>query len=93
MKELTAFQKKLLSEFTPTKNVYFRYDIADCEHYGDVTWAVNKVENFVKKYDGKVTDSYWDGNDCGEAWVECYIPYEHLEEVFRTGFFMYDPWQ
>ena len=93
MKELTAFQEKLLSEFTPSKNVYFRYEIVDCEHYGDVSAAVNRVENFVKKYDGKVVDSFWDGQDCGEACVECYVPYESLEEVFKTGFFTYDPWQ
>ena len=93
MKELTQFQKKLLKEFNATQSVHFQYEVADCEHNGDMLAAVNRCEEFLKPYDGRVIDSYWDGRDNGEAWVECVVPYKHLEEVFKTGFFMYDPWQ
>lgn len=93
MRELTEFQKKLLREFTADKRVYFRYDVADCEHYGDMMAASHRVENFIKPHGGILSDSYWDGHDCGEAWIECSVPYDALEEIFKTGFFEYDPWQ
>lgn len=93
MKELTKFQKKLLNEFTATKKVHFQYDVVDCEHNGDVLSAIHRVENFINPYKGEVVDSYWDGRDCGEAWVECVVPYEATEEILKKGFFFYDPWQ
>lgn len=46
------------------KNKY-RYAICDCEHEGDIRYAVHEVE----EAGGNVVDTEWDGNDCGEAWV------------------------
>ena len=93
MKELTEFQKRLLRSFDEVRNVHFRYNIVDCENNGDIVAAVNKVESFLKSYDGRLIDSYWDGKDCGEAWIVCVVPPDRVAEVLETGFFEYDPWQ
>ena len=44
----------------------YHYPITDCEHDGDISSA----EYEVQKAGGEVVSSYWDGNDCGEAYVE-----------------------
>ena len=93
MEELTKFQKSLLERFSKEKKVHFQYDVTDCENNGDVLSAIHRVENFVKPLGGTVVDAYWNGKDCGEAWIECTIPYSSLEQVLKTGFFRKDPWQ
>ena len=92
-KELTSYQKKLLATFDSRKAVKFRYNVVDCEHWGDVGSDENTVRKYVEPLGGKVTDTYWDGVDCGEAYIECEIPYAALEKVLLDGFFEYDPWQ
>ena len=93
MKELTDFQKRMLDRFDKNKPVKFRYDVVDCEHWGDVNNDEREVRDYVTPLGGEVTKTYWDGEDCGEAWIECKIPFDKLEQVFRDGFFEYDPWQ
>lgn len=43
----------------------YRYAICDCEHEGDIRYAVHEVE----EAGGNVVSTEWDGHDCGEAWV------------------------
>lgn len=50
---------------TEEDNRKYRYAICDCEHEGDIRYAVHEVE----EAGGNVVDTEWDGNDCGEAWV------------------------
>ena len=58
---------------------YF-YNVPDCEHDGDIRDAENEVE----EAGGKVVDTYWDGEDCGEAYVEYSVPDgTDPDEVYR----------
>lgn len=52
------------------KNITGRYRVADCEHSGDMESA----KSFIRSLGCIITDSYWDGCDCGEAWVEFSFP-------------------
>ena len=78
----------------PNKPVFLHYNIVDCEHEGDVESAENEVERIISPIGGKVTDSYWDGDDCGEAWVECKIPYniDNINKLINSGDFC-NPYQ
>lgn len=93
MKELKDYQKRLLEKFNPKKPVIFRYYVTDCEHLGDISYYERKCRKYVETLGGKITETYWDGEDCGEAWIECTIPFDKLEQAFRDRFFDYDPWQ
>lgn len=93
MKELTDYQKGLLARFNPEKPVKFRYNVVDCEHWGDVSNDEREVREYIEPLGGRITETYWDGEDCGEAYIECEIPYSSLQKVFEDGFFTYDPWQ
>ena len=93
MKELTERQRKVINGFDPMKPVFFRYDVVDCEHDGDMRSAENEVRRYVNQFGGEVTDTYWDGEDCGDAYIECRIPFGSLEQVLTDGFFDWKPWQ
>lgn len=86
--------ENIVNNLDPKKSVFFRSNICDCEHEGDVWNAECEVRDLVVPMGGEVADSYWDGNDCGEAWVICKIPYNHdnIMKLIETGDF-YDPWQ
>ena len=90
---LTEFQKELLKSFDPKKNVRFEYNIVDCEHEGDIRSAENEVNNYIIPLGGQIITTFWDGNDCGEAYIICEIPFSQLEKVFKDNFFRYDPYQ
>lgn len=90
---MTDYQKKLFERFDPNKPVKFKYDVVDCEHWGDVQSAENEVNEYINPIRGRVIDSYWDGEDCGDAWIMCEVPYTALEKVLQDGFFRYTPWQ
>lgn len=47
------------------KVIYGKYRVTDCEHRGDIVSA----ENYLRALGCKVISSYWDGRDCGEAYV------------------------
>lgn len=57
-----------------------RYFIADCEHRGDVDRAISYVESIG----GKVISSYWDGHDCGIAYLEISLPIEVFKRVYKN---------
>ncbi len=58
----------------------FHKNVPDCEHEGDIEDTMREVEDAG----GVVFDTYWDGQDCGEAYVEFTIPDGvDKEEVFR----------
>lgn len=42
------------------------YRVCDCEHWGDV----QRDENYLRDNGCKVVSHYWDGHDCGEAYIE-----------------------
>lgn len=48
------------------KTVNGTYRVADCEHYGDI----DNVKRYLVSLGCRITDSYWDGHDCGEAYVK-----------------------
>lgn len=48
------------------KKITGRYRVADCEHWGDMESA----KNWISSLGCFITDSHWDGRDCGEAWIE-----------------------
>ena len=52
------------------KNITGKYHVADCEHCGDMDCA----RSMIAGLGCIITDSYWDGRDCGEAWVEFSFP-------------------
>lgn len=49
-----------------------KYHITDCENYGDINNAID----YVKSIDSAIIimDHYWDGKDCGEAYVRFSFP-------------------
>lgn len=62
-----------------TMKHYF-YHVADCEHDGDMRHA----EDEVLEAGGTVVNSYWDGDDCGEAYIEFTIPNGNEEKVLKA---------
>ena len=52
------------------KNITGIYHVADCEHWCDM----DSAKSFIRSLGCVITDSYWDGRDCGEAWVEFSFP-------------------
>ena len=83
MKDLTDYQKNVLAKFNPEKPVKFRYDVVDCEHWGDVNNDEREVREYIQPLGGWVTDTFWDGEDCGEAYIECEVPYSSLKKCLR----------
>ena len=59
------------------KTIIGRFHIPDCEHRGDIEWGRNVV---TRKLGGKVmiTREYWDGKDCGTAYIEFCFPLSKL---------------
>ena len=43
-----------------------KYFVCDCEHSGDMESA----KSFIRNLGCQIVDDYWDGRDCGEAWIE-----------------------
>ena len=63
-----------------------RYYIADCEHKGDITNAIN----YIKSIGGNVYDEYWDGSDCGTAYLEIGISVDTFKKVYKRQAFVMD---
>lgn len=49
--------------------ITYRMSVCDCEHEGDI----EETKEEIWQAGGKAVDSYWDGNDCGEAYVDFII--------------------
>ena len=43
-----------------------KYFVCDCEHCGDM----DSAKSFIRNLGCQIVDDYWDGYDCGEAWIE-----------------------
>lgn len=63
-----------------------RYYIADCEHKGDITNAIN----YIKSIGGNVYDEYWNGRDCGTAYLEIGISVDTFKKVYKRQSFAMD---
>lgn len=48
------------------KRIKGTYYVADCEHNGDI----NRDENYLRSLGCNVVSHYWDGHDCGDAYIE-----------------------
>lgn len=59
------------------KGIYY---VADCEHNGDIQWAINYLRNKFNIH--SIGETYWDGRDCGEAYVEFTIPESRFVELY-----------
>lgn len=90
MRNLHKWEERLLAEGNG-KPFIFREPIADCEHWGDVNNVKRSCDEFCKKHGGKVLNTYWDGQDCGTAYVECEFPYNRVQEVMLSDWFYYSP--
>lgn len=55
------------------------YSVTDCEHNGDIQSAVNHL----KRLGCNVTGTYWDGHDCGEAYVNFTIASDKFVSVYN----------
>ena len=62
------------------KMIIARFDIADCEDSGDLVWAEGSVEHLLG-INAKITKIYWDGRDCGSAYIEFEFPLSRLSIV------------
>lgn len=62
------------------KHKYFYYWVTDCEHEGDIESAKEEVVDAG----GVIEESYWDGEDCGEAWIRFTIPSGKEEDVLKA---------
>lgn len=76
---VTEFSTNHTSKGVFTMKHYF-YHVADCEHDGDMRHA----EDEVLEAGGTVVNSYWDGDDCGEAYIEFTIPNGNEEKVLKA---------
>lgn len=63
------------------KTIHCSYPIADCEHSGDI----RNAEYEVRKLGGKNMHSYWDGRDCGEAYVEFELDESQVLGVWKRS--------
>lgn len=84
---LTRWQKEQVEKMNPNKPVRFNYKVYDCEHDGDMSYAEMECNDFCREYGGEVVDRYWDGEDCGEAYITCEFPASKVVEVLSTEFF------
>ncbi len=56
------------------------YYVADCEHSGDIAHAIMEIQ----EAGGTVIERYWDGHDCGEAYVVFTLPQGCTPEEFMN---------
>lgn len=81
----------LLKQLKPNKPIYLKYPICDCEHEGDISSAECEVRKAIAGNNGEIICSYWDGEDCGDAYVLCKIPYnlDFLDKLIDSGEFRF----
>ena len=61
------------------KKITGRYRVADCEHWGDM----ENAKNWISSLGCIITDSHWDGRDCGEAWIEFWFYDNRFVSLYR----------
>lgn len=62
------------------------YDIVDCEHSGDIQRDID----YVRSLGCEVIGHYWDGHDCGDAYVEFYCTPELVVKHYKDTCFHFD---
>lgn len=65
---------------TKKKTINGCYRVADCEHNGDMEWARSLIKRNVPSV--TITESYWDGRDCGEAYIKFSFPSRFFKKVY-----------
>ena len=58
------------------------YFVCDCEHQGDMDAA--KVEVLSANSTIEVVNEYWDGRDCGDAYIEFVFPESEFLDVYHV---------
>lgn len=77
---ITVISKEIKKALNENNNVITgRYYIADCEHEGDINQAIY----YIQKLGGKVTGQYWDGDDCGEAYLDIEVDPELFKKLYN----------
>ena len=61
------------------KKIYGKYSVADCEHQGDI----DSEKNYLRSIGCEVKSSYWDGSDCGEAYITFCVDESKFVEVYN----------
>lgn len=56
----------------------YKYNVVDCEHDGDIAHAIMEIQ----EAGGTVIERYWDGQDCGEAYILFTLPQGCTPEEF-----------
>lgn len=63
-----------------------RYNIPDCEHWGDVQNSID----FIRELGCEVIEHFWDGHDCGDAWVDFYCTPSFILKAYKRTSFSFD---
>lgn len=84
-KELSKYQQSLLDGFDASKCVRFEYPVCDCEHDDDLRLGEREVEEIIDVFGGRIVGSYWNGRDCGEAYVTYEVPFKYAKAVMLRG--------
>lgn len=63
------------------KIIHGTYHIADCEHNGDIERAKQHLRNILPNV--RITFDYWDGYDCGEAYINFEFSSKHFHKVYE----------
>lgn len=61
------------------ERVIGKYKVTDCEHYGDI----DSAKNLLVALGCSVISSYWDGVDCGEAFIEFSFPKSLFPSIYK----------
>lgn len=57
------------------------YCVADCEHRGDIIREINYLRNV--HHGIRIINSFWDGRDCGEAYIEFSFQSCYFAEIYN----------
>ena len=61
------------------KKIYGKYNVVDCEHQGDI----DSEKNYLRSIGCEIKSSYWDGSDCGDAYITFYVDESKFVEVYN----------
>lgn len=92
-RKLTEWENNRIARIDSSKPIRFNYKIVDCEHMGDIEYAERECSQFCATLGGKVVGNYWDGEDCGEAYIVCEFPSDKGKEIILSNFFECDFYQ
>ena len=61
------------------KKIQGKYYVADCEHYGDM----QRAKIYLRELSCIIIESYWDGRDCGDAWIRFSFDESRFKEMYE----------